>query len=140
MKSVDDRKTLCGMPVLNRRCVDVVFYICVSFTSLDVVCNERIGDVRYVGVYWFVHEVMYIHSVKCLVTVILRAGGCFWLKTGFNQMQPPARRMFIIIVELLLNVFVMSRCGECLLMNVIVLFCVGYAFNCLAHAGMVFYR
>ena len=49
------------MPVLNC-CGYFVCEGCVSFASLDVVCNE----LRYVGV---VNEFMYIHSVKCFACV-----------------------------------------------------------------------
>ena len=50
-----------------RRCS--VSKSCVSFGSLDVVCNEFSDSVKYVGVYEFVNEFMYIHSVKYLAHV-----------------------------------------------------------------------
>ena len=37
---------------------------CVRYTSLNVVCDEVSDGVRYVGVYEFVDEFIYIHIVK----------------------------------------------------------------------------
>ena len=65
----------------------IVLLICrlsLVLYSVNIVCNELIDGVRYVGVYEFDNEFMYIHSVKWLLMsttrVIVRADGCFWLK------------------------------------------------------------
>ena len=36
---------------------------CVSFASIDLVCNELSVGIRYVGVYEFVNEFMYVSKV-----------------------------------------------------------------------------
>ena len=40
LNSVGERTPLCGTPVLNWRCLDVISICCVGFASLDVVCDE----------------------------------------------------------------------------------------------------
>ena len=44
---------------------------CVSFAYLDVLCNEHSDGVRYVSVYVFVNEFIYVHTIKCLCQVLL---------------------------------------------------------------------
>ena len=61
----DERKPPCGTPVLNWRCVDVVF-LTVVFASFDVVCNY---GARYVDMYEYVNEFINIHRVKYLTRV-----------------------------------------------------------------------
>ena len=51
-----------------------------NVASLDVVCNELIDDVRYVGVYEFVNEFIYIYNVKCLAHINKYSDcACWWL-------------------------------------------------------------
>ena len=46
----------------------------------DVVCNELSDAVRYVGVYEFVNEFMYIYSVKYLAHVKWHSDClCWWM-------------------------------------------------------------
>ena len=55
-------------PATMRRAVFSIVCSHVCFASLDVVCNELIDDVRYVGVYEFMY-IMYIHDAKCIAYV-----------------------------------------------------------------------
>ena len=59
LKIMSETMSLCGTPVYEWRCIDVVlFQCCVSFAPFTVVCNElSIGAITamYVGVYGFVN-------------------------------------------------------------------------------------
>ena len=57
LNSVGDRTSHCGTPVLNWRCVNILFLVMFLCCSLCV----------------------YVDRVKCFATVIVRSGGLFWL-------------------------------------------------------------